>query len=85
MATPTVGPVMSGDIFIGLAPAEKQFLQDLEKFLAQYSGFAGSTPVDQALISTFNLSVTAVGPRASLFVCHKWCVGPNGRLYCCGM
>jgi hypothetical protein len=78
--------------FPGFTDAERKFLQELEKFLMNYHGFAGTTPYDEAIATTLDLSVTVKGTRAPVTVkgttaltvpCKKWCVDQYGRLYCC--
>jgi hypothetical protein len=79
------GTAISGDVFAGFTEAEKKFLQDVENFLVSYPKFGGTTPTNQALFTTFDVSIAVKGPRSLQVMCKKWCVGPDGRVYCCGM
>jgi hypothetical protein len=77
-------PAMSGDPYTGFTPAEQAFLQALADFLKNYPKFGGDTPIDQALASTFDVSATVKGLRATQVPCKKICHDPRGMPYCCG-
>jgi hypothetical protein len=78
-------PTMSGSDFTGYTETEKKFIKDLGDWLAGYKGYMGATGYDLALARTLDVSVTATGERALGAVCKKWCIGPGGVFYCCGM
>jgi hypothetical protein len=85
MSSPAPVPAMPADVFAGLTEPEKKFLQALEKFLANYPGYAGATPYDQAIARTLLLSVTVAEERALMVHCKRYCPDPWGNLYCCKM
>jgi hypothetical protein len=78
-------PAMSGDPYAGFTPTEQAFLQALSNLLRTYPKFGGDTPIDQALATTFDVSVTVKGPRAFQVPCKKICHDWRGMPYCCGM